>query len=402
MRAARHGPPRRALALAGGGVVGGLYEVGALMALDALFAEFTTCDFDLYVGTSAGAFVASLLANRVSPERLRDALESDLRTLPRLTGSQFLSLPWRSYARTVPRLAAALPRVGRDLWLHWREALVLETVASLLRHLPVGLFSLRGVESYVRHTLTRGGRTNDFRRLRGRLLVPATVLDSGEIHVFGAAPLEATPISAAVAASAAVPLLFEPVAIDGVDYVDASITKTAHAGLAVRAGAKLVVIVNPVRPLVLDKGGHGRIRGGGPLAIAGQALRIALQRRLHEGLRRHAFEHPDTDIVLLEPYERDLQLFDYPLMTYSLRHEVVRRGYRTTVKTLLADFDRFAAVFARHGIPTVPRAEIERRAHRWSRATRDLASGREPDPSVERSGKPADVVPRPAQPARQA
>mgnify|MGYP001172708889 FL=1 len=60
-------------------------------------------------------------------------------------------------------------------------------------------------------------------------------------------------------------------------------------------------------------------------------------------------------------------------MTYSLRHEVIRRGYRTTVKTILADFERYAALFARHGIRVVPRAEIERRARRWSSAWRRVA-----------------------------
>src|SRR5437867_56260 len=180
--------PRHALVLAGGGIVGGLYEVGALLALDALCDGFTVCDFDLYVGSSAGAFVASLLVNRVSAERLRDTVENDRRTLPRLAGSRFLSLPWRGYLLTIPRLAAA------------------------------------------------------------------------------------------------VPLLFEPVRIDGIDYVDAAITKTAHAGLAVEAGARLVVVINPVRPLVLDAPTRGHIRDGGPLAVAGQALRIALQRRLHDGL----------------------------------------------------------------------------------------------------------------------
>ena len=366
MRSQRHRPPRRALALAGGGIVGGLYEIGALIALDSLFEGFTTCDFDLYVGTSAGAFVASLLANRVSPDLLRATIESDRRTLPRLSGSRFLSLPWRSYLETVPRLASALPQVARDLYVHWREALVLDTMASLLRHLPRGIFSLDGLESYVAHVLTQAGRTNDFRRLQRRLLVPATVLDTGAIHVFGGSADERTPISRAVAASAAVPLLFEPVRVGATDYVDAAITKTAHAGLAVDAGYQLVVVINPIRPLVLEGHRHENIRDRGPLAVAGQALRIALQRRLHEGMRRHARERPDTDIVLFEPYAHDLHLFDYHLMTYSLRHEVIRRGYRTTVKTVLADFDRYAAVFARHGLQLVARGEIEHRARQWA------------------------------------
>jgi predicted acylesterase/phospholipase RssA len=358
----RDRPPRRALVLAGGGIVGGLYEIGALIALDSVFQNFTTCDFDIYVGTSAGAFVSALLANRVAPQRLRETLETDRRTLPRLAGSQFLHLPWRAYLGVLPRLVSALPRLGRDLWVHWNDALVLETLFSLLRVLPRGVFALDGLEAYVRRVLTRRGRTNDFRRLRRRLLIPATALDTGAIRVFGTRVDERIPISRAVAASAAAPLLFEPVTIDGVDYVDAAVTKTAHVGLATDRGARLVIVVNPLRPLILGPTAERRVSASGPLAIAGQALRIAFQRRLHDGLQHEA----GVDVVLFEPYERDLQLFDYPLMTYGLRHEVVRRGYRTTVKTILANFEYFAALLAHHGITLLPRAQIERRAQRWS------------------------------------
>jgi predicted acylesterase/phospholipase RssA len=380
MRALREGPPRRALVLAGGGTVGGLYEVGALLALEAVAEDLDVCDLDLYVGSSAGAFVAALLANRVTPQRLRETIVTDRRTLPRLQGSRFLSLAWRSYLGTVPRLAAAVPRVAAELVRHWRDALLLDTLGTLGQHLPLGFFTVDALERYVRDVLSRSGRTNDFRRLRRRLLVPATVLDTGGIHVFGASHRDRTPISRAVAASAAVPLVYEPVHIDGVDYVDAAITKTAHAGLAVESGARLVIVVNPVRPLVVD-GAARRIRDGGPLAVAGQALRIILQRRLRDGLVRHAHEHPETDILLFEPYERDLELFDTPLMTYSLRHEVVRRGYRTTVKTVLADYERYRTVLARHGVTLHARAEIERRTRRWSReatATRPTSRGSGP------------------------
>ena len=131
--------------------------------------------------------------------------------------------------------------------------------------------------------------------------------------------------------------------------------------------------MNPVRPLVLESAARGSIRDGGPLAIAGQGLRVVLHRRLRDGLRRHAREHADTDLVLLEPYERDMRLFDYHLMTYGHRHEVIRRGYRTTVKTILADFDRYQALFAKHGITMASRADIERRARRWSSAARRAA-----------------------------
>ncbi|HEV7731540.1 MAG TPA: patatin-like phospholipase family protein [Candidatus Binatia bacterium] len=372
MRAPHYGPARRALVLAGGGITGGLYEIGALIALDSLFDDFRVRDFDTFVGTSAGALVAALVANGVAPLHIRDTLENDRRTLPRLSGARFLSIPWAHHLGTIPRIAAALPGIAHDLWANWKDVLVFDTLASLTRHLPHGLFCLDGLEAYVRQVLTSNGRSDEFATLPSRLLIPATVLDTGSIHVFGGSRGERTPISRAVAASAAVPLLFEPVCIDGVDYIDGAVTKTAHASLATERGAQLVIVVNPIRPLVFERPGTV-MREGGALAIAGQAMRIALNRRLREGLGRHRYEHPEADVVLLEPYEADLELFDLPLMTYTLRQEVIRRGYRTTVKTILNDFERFKALFGRHGIAMAPRRDIERRARKWSSAARKVA-----------------------------
>jgi predicted acylesterase/phospholipase RssA len=360
--------PRRALALAGGGVVGGLYEVGALLALDAIFENFTTADFDFYVGSSAGAFVAALLANDVTPAQIRDALASDAQSLPRLSGTRFVSLPWRAYLATLPRLAVTVPRLAWDLWLHWREAVLLDAFGPLLAALPAGAFTVDGVETYVRRALTRRGRSNDFRRLRRRLLIPATELDTGAIRVFGGRVNERTPISRAVAASAAIPMLYVPARIDGVDYIDAMVTKTAHAGLAADRGAQFIVVVNPLRPLVAETGTVPGLGRSGPFGIAAQALRIATQRRLKEGLARYPQTHPGTDVVVFEPYAGDLRLFDSPLMTYALRHEIIRRGFRTTVKSILAHFDRYTLLFAAHGIALRPRTAIEERSRGWSSA----------------------------------
>src|ERR1700678_2878064 len=65
--------PRRsktALVLGGGGFTGGVYEIGALRALDLLAVNSTINNFDVYVGTSAGSFIAALCANGVTPEEM--------------------------------------------------------------------------------------------------------------------------------------------------------------------------------------------------------------------------------------------------------------------------------------------------------------------------------------------
>ena len=61
---------KTALVLGGGGFTGGVYEIGALRALDLLAVNSTVNDFDVYVGTSAGAFIAALCANGVTPEEM--------------------------------------------------------------------------------------------------------------------------------------------------------------------------------------------------------------------------------------------------------------------------------------------------------------------------------------------
>src|ERR1700738_748725 len=61
---------KTALFLGGGGMPGGVYEMGAMRAIDLLSVNKTVNEFDVYVGTSAGAFVAAAVANGVTPEEM--------------------------------------------------------------------------------------------------------------------------------------------------------------------------------------------------------------------------------------------------------------------------------------------------------------------------------------------
>src|ERR1700712_5948123 len=72
----RKKPSKTALVLGGGGFPGGVYEIGALRALDLLAVNSPVNNFDIYVGTSAGSFVASMLANGVTPDEMMQVLNS--------------------------------------------------------------------------------------------------------------------------------------------------------------------------------------------------------------------------------------------------------------------------------------------------------------------------------------
>ena len=61
---------RIGIAIAGGGPIGGMYEMGVLRALDQAIDGLDLTALDVYVGVSSGAFLAASLANRIDTEQL--------------------------------------------------------------------------------------------------------------------------------------------------------------------------------------------------------------------------------------------------------------------------------------------------------------------------------------------
>ena len=116
---------KSALVLGGGGFTGGVYEIGALRALNLLSVNRTVNEFDVYVGTSAGAFVAAAVANGVTPEEMmrvivepgRDAVSRRARELVAAAQLQGVSDPWGEVpaaagAAAAPARARLRPGVG--------------------------------------------------------------------------------------------------------------------------------------------------------------------------------------------------------------------------------------------------------------------------------------------------
>src|SRR5215471_19345203 len=109
--------PRVGLALAGGGPLGGIYEVGALLALADSLEGLDFNDLDVYVGVSSGGFVAAALANGISPAQMY-RLFIDEGHDDTLSPALFLRPAFAEFARragSLPRLfAAATSEFMRD------------------------------------------------------------------------------------------------------------------------------------------------------------------------------------------------------------------------------------------------------------------------------------------------
>ena len=342
-----------------------MYEIGALRAINDLLLDRTVNDIDIFIGTSAGAIVASSLANGISPEEMMRAnagFNPDIRPIQRkdlfnLSRSELLSRLTR------------FPRTALGAWSHFLRNMddmsLFDLLWSLLEALPAGFYDGLALERYLRENLLANQKSNRFDEIEKELYIIATDLDTGHRAVFGRGYTDA-PISLAVAASSALPVVYKPVRIDKREYVDGGLRGNASLDLAIEHGAKLVICINPLVPF--DNSDHnvpllgpdgGYLSAKGLQAIANQVTRINLHSGLHYHIKQLRRSHPDIDIILIEPRPDDRQMFFYNVMRYSARLIIARHGFESVTLDLTQEYPRLKAILERHGIPISRRRVIE-------------------------------------------
>ena len=354
------------LAIAGGGPIGGMYELGALRALDEALDGLDLTRMDCYVGVSSGAFLAAGLANRMSTAEMcrifitgtSDDAEFRPETFLRPNVGEYLrraaSLPGL-YADWVSRLLRSPHRATRwsDLFLRFGGLV------------PTGIFDNQEVERFLRDIFTRRGRSNDFRTLDADLFVVAVDLDSGEAVRFGDSGWDDVPISQAVQASAALPGLYPPVEIfdksgRGRHFVDGALRRTMHASVVLDRDVDLMLGINPLVPFNPGNDADAeaeshrfsdrRIAEGGLPGVLSQTLRTMLQSRMQVGLARYAQQYPDIDQMVFEPNAADRELFYTNVFSFAARRRISQLAYRNTLADLRNRRDVLEPVLARHGI----------------------------------------------------
>jgi NTE family protein len=358
-RRTRKRPSKTALVLGGGGFTGGVYEIGALRALDLLAVNSTVNNFDIYVGTSAGSFVAGMLANGITPDEMMQVLN---KRVPSELDDLDLDKVLRPNYLGFLQKAAALPLRGAELaraLLKVREVSAIDLGVALAETLPTGLYSGSGVGDYVEGVLADAGRANDFRLMDRELYITATDLDTTERIVFGEKDWADVPISKAIECSTALPLIYKPVELKGRQMVDGGIRSTTNVDIAVERGAKFLVVVNPIVPYVDDfektiptmLGTRvRRVSDMGMPAIANQTFRIMSHARLHQAVEQWKEKYPGVDIILVEPEPNDELMFGTPIMDYSQRLRIARHGFESVTAKLAEDYEQFEETAKRHGL----------------------------------------------------
>lgn len=359
-RRASRAPGKTALVLGGGGISGAAYHLGVLNALNGASVDHSMNDFDMYVGTSAGAVLSAFLANGLTPEELIVSnLDDDAGLLPRFRANEIMMPDRRGLARSMIRWPLGVLGAVRRYIAHPFSTSIIDGFGALAEGLPPALYTTDGTERYVRRLLDVSGRTNCFRKTRRRLFITATDLDSAERVVFGANGRTDVPISEAAAASTAIPLLYAPRQIGERVYYDGGLRSTTNIDIAIAHGATLVICVNPLVPYVHDvryllpsaTGLPSRhIAQKGFPHIAAQTFRIMAQAQLEKELEIISHAHPEVDIILIEPRRDDEHLFVFNLMDYASRERIARHSFETVATDLVVRFPQYRRVLGRHGI----------------------------------------------------
>ncbi len=394
--------PKVAIVLAGGAVTGGAFKVGGLQALDCYLENMKVTDFDTFVGLSAGSIISAFLANGISPEEMFKSLQGESAVLDSIQFSDFyypniedllvrpLHYMW-DLLTFVPDFALQALLSSSLLQKDLRKALfqalrkpnyrnleklvrqyarilgLTRRMPSPLNYLPRGLFANDRIEGTVRNAFGKNQLPNDFielyRRTGKALYIVAGDLDTAERVVFGYNQNNNLSISQAIQASTALPGFFRPARIQGVDYIDGGVRKTANLDVAVESGADLIICYNPFRPFhnkVITRysrekrkqvvEGH-HIADEGFISVLNQVFRILLHTRLIYGLdiyrRDPRFK---GDIILIEPTEYDYRFFDMNPLAFWERERAARRGFESTRDSIDKKYHQLKRILRAYGV----------------------------------------------------
>lgn len=398
-----HNKKKIALVLSGGGIKAAAYHIGVCLALKEKGFVFSGGSKEwvqqkypahspgaehsskptirLYVGSSAGAFVASVLASGKSIESLITAFQVGFGSSP------FYNIPEEDRIKQLGY--RHIFNLNSKRLLSWMPETLLQK-SVLTGGLEVflkkgfklnGVFNTNGIERYLRKYVLD---ENEFSRLGVELYVIATQLNHSRKTIFGpyleSSKNETTKyigyakISDAVAASTALPPMFAPYAVTKPDgkvlyHYDGEIRDTLSTHVASDHGADLIIASYSMQPYHYHPA-VGSLHTFGMPAIINQALYQVIEQKVARhiqyqdqkkaaynaikkickdmnltqeqteqllfSLRTNLNHNPNVDHIYIAPRPQDYEMFfaDHFSLNPKILEKILRIGFKSGLQVL--------------------------------------------------------------------
>ncbi|MFN7728877.1 MAG: patatin-like phospholipase family protein [Bdellovibrio sp.] len=388
-----------ALVLSGGGIKAAAFHIGVCLALKEKgfafaggakgqvrrnFPEDGPMTIRLYVGSSAGAFVSSILAAGYSLEALINAFDVGSGSNPRFQDKNSLgnlkpiryrdifSVNGRGIFGSIPSVLLAKSMMSGGV-----EALLKD------KFKVSGLFTTKALEKYLRNYALSH---NEFRQLGVELFIIGTQLNHTRKVIFGDFPettktstlkfVNYATISQAVAASTSLPPVFAPYGVKApngkeMHFFDGEIRDTLSTHVAADHGADLVISSYSVQPYHYTPE-IGSLNQFGIPVILNQALYQVIEQKINRHIqhmndtraiynaidayfKEHKLgeEHraqvlkifrdrvnykPNVDYIYINPKAQNHEMFfaDHFNLNPFVLERIVRIGFRSGISALRA------------------------------------------------------------------
>jgi NTE family protein len=299
--------------LGAGGVLGGAWTAGALVALqERLNRPLGT--LDLIVGTSAGSVLAAALRCGITVEQIMEHQRgASIQGLPHLSELDRDAGP----LPPLPRLRMGSPCLLATTALAPHRVHPWVAASSLM---PRGRGTLRNLTSLVdaMHGSGRGWPA-------GETWIVAVDYARGRRVAFGRTGTPVVPLADAVVASCSIPGWYEPKIIAGRPYVDGGVRSSTSLDLLARAGLDEVYVLAPMASAVLD-------RPWNPAAALERMVRRVVTARLDQEAAK--VRAVGTRVTVLTPGPEDLAAMGANLMNPRPRPRVLDVSLRTSALAL--------------------------------------------------------------------